>query len=511
MPVPDVSPEEEALLFGQAGQTTSRPQEAPNPFESPPATPAQAQASPAGSQAGRTLPTASGGGTETGFQAIVLEMLRQQNQSTLELLRQQGQATQQNQQLIAALMRRMDLEEKRRNEAEEKAAETAKLVAEAAAKAKTADPFSGPGATAATGSSSSTSFSGGSTLQNRAEKYLPPLPLLEHQGMSKGRMREVETWHGYVETLSSWLALQDESFVRELQLCVKVKHEILQKDLSVEVAARSAKLFYYLTQALAKWERGLELLRSCSKRQALSACGYEAMRTITQQYSIVSRMEAVFVRDQCLKLQHTCQHIRRPTDLIRHLEDEFSRSEAKLSNFPELLLSEADRCSILLQAVNTELRQYVVLHGKSNDWNSLCSSLKYYEEQLRLCEAPGGTSRSLSDTLCDYCGKRGHQAEKCWQKQRDEKARGGGSPDKGKGDHGKDRKTKEKGTEIPKVGELPKVEERRGEVELLGASTGTRAPKGAERARRSRRRRKEKGKAVTWVSPNRKQTLGKPP
>ena len=39
-------------------------------------------------------------------------MLRQQNQSTLELLRQQGQATQQNQQLIAALMRRMDLEEK---------------------------------------------------------------------------------------------------------------------------------------------------------------------------------------------------------------------------------------------------------------------------------------------------------------------------------------------------------------------------------------------------------------
>ena len=74
--------------------------------------------------------------------------------------------------------------------------------------------------------------------------------------MSKGRMREVETWHGYVETLSSWLALQDESFVRELQLCVKVKHEILQKDLSVEVAARSAKLFYYLTQALAKWERG---------------------------------------------------------------------------------------------------------------------------------------------------------------------------------------------------------------------------------------------------------------
>ena len=168
----------------------------------------------------------------------------------------------------------MDLEEKRRNEAEEKAAETAKLVAEAAAKAKTADPFFWTCCYSSNGVVS-TSFRGGSTLQNRAEKYLPPLPLPQHQGMSKGRMREVETWHGSVETLSSWLALQDEAFVRELQLCVKVKHEILQKDLCVEVAARSAKLFYYLTQALAKWERGLELLRSCSKRQALSACGVQ--------------------------------------------------------------------------------------------------------------------------------------------------------------------------------------------------------------------------------------------
>ena len=92
------------------------------------------------------------------------------------------------------------------------------------------------------------------------------------------------------------LALQDESFVRELQLCVKQKNEILQKDLADDVAARSAKLYYYLTQSLSRWERGQELLRSCSKRQSLSACGCEAVRTITQQYSIVSRMEAVYVR-----------------------------------------------------------------------------------------------------------------------------------------------------------------------------------------------------------------------
>ena len=88
----------------------------------------QLQLKPTGSQVGGVQ--AGNGLGEGNFQAIFLEMLRQQSQ-----------ANQQNQQLIAALMRRMDLEEKRRNEAEEKAAETARLVAEAAARAKTEDPF----------------------------------------------------------------------------------------------------------------------------------------------------------------------------------------------------------------------------------------------------------------------------------------------------------------------------------------------------------------------------------
>ena len=202
-------------------------------------------------------------------------------------------------------------------------------------------------------------------------------------------MKEVETWHSFMETLSSWLALQEEAFVRELQLCIPVKSEIKQVDLNVETAARSSKLFYYLTQSLAKWDRGLELLRSCSKRQGQSACGYEVIRTITSQYSIVSRMEAVFVREQALKLYQHVSHLKRPTDLIRHLEDSFSKAEAKLSNFPELKLSEADCCSVLLQSLAAGVREYVVLHGSSSDWEALRKTLTYYEEQLRLCEAPG--------------------------------------------------------------------------------------------------------------------------
>ena len=290
-------------------------------------------------------------------------------------------------------------------------------------------------------------------------------------------MKEVEGWHTFLETLSSWLALQEEAFVRELQLCVPVKTEILQTKLPSDIAARSSKLFYYLTQSLAKWERGLELLRSCSKRQGMSACGYEVVRTITSQYSIVSRMEAVYVRDSALKLFQSVGGIKRPMDLIRHLEDAFAKSESKLTNLPELKLSEADRCSVLLQSLSAEVRQYLVLHGKSDDWEALRKSLTYYEEQLRLCDLPG-SARALSDVLCDYCGKKGHKAEQCWQKKRDERAAAGG-PGKGKGDH--EKKGKGRGDQTPKVLARPVVRRR-------AKATKEKARKGKRRARTSGRK-----------------------
>ncbi|CAE6961021.1 unnamed protein product [Symbiodinium sp. CCMP2592] len=346
----------------------------------------------------------------------------------MELLRQQREMMAMNQQLVA-MLRRMDLEEERRNKAEEKVLEAAEAAKQAAEAAKTRDPFQPSTAPASSSAASSAapavpSPSGYSGAGGRAEKYLPNLPVIDHQGMGKGRMKEVETWHSFMETLSSWLALQEEAFVRELQLCIPVKKEIVQADLNPETAARSSKLFYYLTQSLAKWERGSELLRSCSKRQGQSACGYEVIRTITSQYRVA---------------------------------DSFSKSEAKLSNFPELLLSEADRCSVLLQSLGAEVRQYVVLHGSSSNWEALRRTLTYYEEQLRLCEAPGSSGRALQEKLCDYCGKKGHTADKCWQRQKEERERGGAPKGKGKGDKGK---PKGKGDQTPKGSGTPRGSEK---------------------------------------------------
>ena len=55
----------------------------------------------------------------------------------------------------------------------------------------------------------------------------------------------------------------------------------------------------------------LELLRSVSKRQGSTA----AMKFIHANYSIISRMEAVHVRDASLRLYNNCTHLKKPSDI----------------------------------------------------------------------------------------------------------------------------------------------------------------------------------------------------
>ena len=93
---------------------------------------------------------------------------------------------QQNQMLVETMIRRMDAEERRRAEEEQKRKEEEEAAAKRAAEAVTVtslDPFSGHEAASSSGSvplagTSTAGFSG-----NSAEKYLPPLPLVQHGEM----------------------------------------------------------------------------------------------------------------------------------------------------------------------------------------------------------------------------------------------------------------------------------------------------------------------------------------
>ena len=113
------------------------------------------------------------------------------------------QMMQSQQTMLEMLNKRMDAEEKRRKNQE-------------AAQAALVNPF-GPGGTAVespthggSGSVSAPVVSAPSISgvgSNRAEEYLPSLPLIEHGHMNRGRVKELEEYHRWLEVLASWFAL----------------------------------------------------------------------------------------------------------------------------------------------------------------------------------------------------------------------------------------------------------------------------------------------------------------
>ena len=77
------------------------------------------------------------------------------------------------------------------------------------------------------------------------------------------------------------------------------------------------------------------------------------------------------------------QHCSRVKDEGRVCEDKYLKLHSKCG-----------------QAISADARQYVVLHGHSNDWSSVSTTLKFYKKQLRTCK-----SRALSKIICNHCGK----------------------------------------------------------------------------------------------------------
>ena len=234
------------------------------------------------------------------------------------------QMMQMQQQTLQVMMARMDADERRRKEAE-------------AASAAVADPFGvAAGSPSAKASAPPPPAPVGPSLNvgsNRAEKYLPALPVIDAVSMGKGRVKELEEYHRWCEVLASWLALIDDNYVNELRQAMVHHKEIKQSEMSAPVASRSARLFYYLQQSLQKFERGMELVRSTSMRQAQAACGYEVMRQMHATFSIVSRMEAIAVRDEALKLPVRARVYKRPLDVVRFLEDELGKWTRSSTDF----------------------------------------------------------------------------------------------------------------------------------------------------------------------------------
>ncbi|CAE7653209.1 unnamed protein product [Symbiodinium sp. CCMP2592] len=281
---------------------------------------------------------------------------------------------------------------------------------------------------------------GGAPIRNpKAEAYVPKLPAIDGGKMSKGRRSEIEGWAEFLEQFLPWIALFDDRIPEELHRSIASEVTIKQSSLEKGQSVRSTRTFLYLKQALQGFARGLDLVKQVEKEQLGSPAGYECMRRLHQELSVASRIEASTLRNEALQYRASTP-ANRPLDMFRNIQLELAKFTRLTAGFPDLALSEADRCMIVLRNLDVEVKKYVLLHARVDSMDQLETALKFYDANLKILnfqEKEGkGAAKDHANALTFGDKGKGKKGDK-------------GKEEKGKGkDKGKDnKKGNEKGKE----------------------------------------------------------------
>ena len=259
----------------------------------------------------------------------------------------------------------------------------------------------------------------GGVRHNKAENYLPKIPMLSHEKMGT-RASEIANWAEFTESISSWLALLDDFYPVELYRATITDVQINQNSLEKGLAARSARFHNLLKQSLVGFQRGLDIVRQCEQLQLGASCGYESFRRLNLEFGIQSRLEATSIRESTLAFRPG-KHVTRPLDVFRAVEAELLRSDRTLNSYPSVRLSEAEKIMLHFRCISEECKQYVLLHGKSDTLEQLLESIKVFDSHLRLISYEKESKHAKSfwneDTLAAFNKGKG-------KKDKDSKGKG---------------------------------------------------------------------------------------
>ena len=279
----------------------------------------------------------------------------------------------------------------------------------------------------------------GAPIRNpKAEAYVPKLPVIDGARMGKGRRSEIEGWADFFEQFLPWIALFDDRIPEELHRAIATETTVKQSALDKGQSVRSTRTFLYLKQAMQNFSRGVDIIRQVEKEQLGSPAGYECVRRLHQELSVGSRIEASTLRTEILQFKSSTPSDH-PLDCFRNVQLEMSRFARLTQGFPDLALSEADKCMVILRNLDNDIKRYVLLHARIDSLDQLETAIKFFDSNLKILQFSEKSSR-----------KGDHANPLQWKenKGKDGKGKGKDKDEKGKGKdkekHHKDDKNKGK-------------------------------------------------------------------
>ena len=257
------------------------------------------------------------------------------------------------------------------------------------------------------------------------EKWIPAMPVPGWKSWTS-RGKELSGFKEWLEKFSGWLTLINDSYGPELWETIHADYPI-HRCRSPEQVIRSKRLVHILQQQFMGYSKIEKLVRSqISATGITDSNGFELLRLIRKEFSLMSRTEALSYGEQCLKfrVKRSTEHL---LDIIREVEAEIESFHAMLDasvivhQLDDVRIREGDQFLLYLRNLPSKVQEFLQLHQNATTVLQLKLGVQDYYIRTRVqgdlgsvyVAQPVQKAGDLKDRTCFNCGKKGHLAENC--------------------------------------------------------------------------------------------------
>ena len=281
----------------------------------------------------------------------------------------------------------------------------------------------GQGAGDPSQSSGQGSTSGGRKEMKMDEKWIPSMPIASWKNWTS-RGKELSGFKSWLEQFSGWLCLIHDAYGPELKEAINSADPI-RSFRDHDQTMRSKRLFHLLQQNFTGYSKIENLIKSqISALGITESNGFELLRLIRKEFSLLSRSEALGYRDQCIKFRvRKSDHL---PDIVREVQTEIESFHSMLeasviaAQLQDVRISEGDQYLLYMRNLPGKVQEFLQLHQNATTVQQLFLGVQDFYIRTRVQGDVGSIhvtqpvgKPDVKDKTCYNCGKEGHLAENC--------------------------------------------------------------------------------------------------